>query len=273
MALHWSKDMTHIYEYKHYGIINPVEASNAHVETSDKYRFQSTKELLTRLEGHNFEVTGTSFGKPRKQENLGFQKHIVVLERPDFNIDGDNKFQLLLTNDHSGKSSLKLDMGIYRAVCANGLVVGDNLFHAAIPHKGKDFGYNLDAAIDLLFERMPTIRANVELLRNTAVSSEQISLYLSTVAQKIIEGIKPTHVDLNVFRPRRQADVASDAYTIFNRGQEVALKGGMRYRTLVEVDNRQRYKNNTTRAIKSIDRQLEMNKFCWDKAQEILLAA
>jgi len=265
-----------IYDYiKGEGNQNPIIQEGAHHRTSDKYKFQNTDTLINRLEGRGLEVIGKSFAKPRKAENLGFQKHIVLLSNDEMQLDDTNKLQLLVTNNHMGTGSLQLDLGIYRTVCANGLVVGDNLFHHSIAHRGGFFYDKVDEAVEQLFERMPNIVAHIRNLQETDTTVGQRSDYIQAVAAKLLGDRENLHrINFRDFNPRRQEDLATDAYTVYNRIQEVALKGGLRYQSIIQTpEGDVTLRNNTTRKVKSIDRQLSLNKYCWDKATELLLAA
>jgi hypothetical protein len=256
------------------GGTNPIEAINAKATTSDKYKFQSTESLINRLERHGLEVVGKSLSKVRKLDNEGYQKHVVVFTRDDFKIDDNNFFQLLVTNNHNASGSLKFDLGIYRTVCANGLVVGDNLYHHRIPHIGREFYNNVDVAIEELFERMPLVAETVRQFKSTETSKEQRCQYIKVILGKLFEGKDNiVRIDSRGFNPKRQADLDMDVYTVYNRIQEVVLKGGLRYQTKVQdKDDNFTLRNNKTRKITSINRSIEMNKYCWDRAHDILLA-
>jgi len=254
---------------------SPVFTEGAHLRTSDKYKFQSTDKLITRFVDQGFTISGITESRTRNPENKGYQKHIVVMENPEFTIDDNNRFQLLLTNSHLGNCSLKINLGIYRTICSNGLVVGNSMFEAIIPHVGKEFYSKVDIAIARLFESLPTIRKTVKLLMSTEVSDTlKINKFIQSVTGRIL-GKKDNliSVDFQSYNPRRKDDVGNNAFTLFNRIQEVTIKGGLKYVTRsVDKTGNVYFRNNTTREVKSIDRLLDLNKFCWDKANELLLA-
>jgi len=73
--------------------------------------------------------------------------------------------------------------------------------------------------------------------------------------------------------PQRRADWSNDAYTILNRLQEKVIRGGIKYRKKVEETLKCGTKvwvckNNTTRAVKSIDNKMKLNKMVFDVVAE-----
>ena len=254
---------------------DPVKAIDRNViTTSDKYQFHSSEDLIQLFTEYGYEHTSTIRHGVRNEANEGFQKHIMRFKVAE--IDPGNNLELLVTNSHRGDSSLKFDLGVFRLICTNGLIAGDKLFHERIPHKGKNFFDKVALAINSFSEVIPQAVDNIRRMQGTEVTPEQMSFYAQQVMEKLFipqqEEGKNIAVRFSSLAPRRQEDNAPTAYNVFNVIQEAVIKGGVKYVTSKEDDKGQLvHKNNSTRIIRSVDRITEMNKYCWDVAQEILL--
>ncbi len=78
---------------------------------------------------------------------------------------------------------------------------------------------------------------------------------------------KDRYVDIEeLLTIRRSADKGSDLWTVFNRVQEGMIRGGLNTYT---KDERGRIKYNKTRAVKSIDENLKVNKMLWSLTEAI----
>jgi hypothetical protein len=102
-------------------------------------------------------------------------------------------------------------------------------------------------------------------------ASGQRAHALAARAVKLVVPETATQVNLSsALKPRRLDDMKSDLWTVFNRIQESSLRGGIKYESpkYDEQGMFQGLKLNTTRAIKSIPRQVEVNQGLWDIAAE-----
>jgi len=201
---------------------NPVESKNRQeAGTSKNYKFSSSEEIGKVLQDQGFELDGVSYAKPTKEENKGFQKHIMIFSKPDLLVDGGNKLQLLVTNSHDGKSALKLDAGVYRAVCANGLVAGNDLFSQRVLHKGGEFEQKLRESLEYMMSKMNELKGEVERMQNTKINNSQAHDYLMAMAEYRLKDVDLAGINTDsVIKLHRAEDSAEDVYTFFNRVQE-----------------------------------------------------
>ena len=252
---------------------NPVLQQNSFGRTG-KYKKQDSTKIIEILSANNFELKETSYGIPRNKEKLGYQKHIMIFTRPDLQINEENSLQLLVTNSHDGSCSVKFDLGIFRTVCANGLVVGDSLFSNRVKHIGDRFEDRINLTLQRVLEMVPTIRNMVKLMMDTTLRSDQVLEFVKKAVNIRLKGIDNIKaIDYNtVAKVRRLADQKTDLYTIFNVIQENVIKGGIKYQTekiTVNEFNEETEvvkRNHTCRQIKGIDALLSTNKALWDTA-------
>jgi hypothetical protein len=255
---------------------SPILATQAGSTVKDSYKFQSSEKLLEFFGQQGFTVASTSIKKCRKIERRGFQTHLLKLDHEALKIDDSNKLQVLVKNSHDGSTSLEISLGIYRFVCANGLVVGKAYDSHRIPHRGQDFYERLQVTLRQVIADAPKIITLIKTMQSTILSTEQIAeIKEKMVEARLSEVDNVVAIDDRViFNAKRSEDQATDLYTVYNRFQEVLVKGGLKYRKEVANANGERVaKNSTTKQIKSIDGLLDLNKRLFDIAESYLIAA
>ena len=251
---------------------NPIFATeNLKQTTSKKYKFKSSQDIIDRLESHGFELVNTSFGKPRKIERRGFQKHIMVFERSDLAIDSENKFQLLVTNSHDGKSSLKFNVGIYRTICANGLIVGSTFSEERIRHTGINFNEEVDNALYKIVASLPKIVETVKKMQSVKLNEMQKLHLINDMANTRIKELD-TPVFSKALDINREGDKGNDLYTLYNVMQEKLIRGGLEVLTVRKdkKTNENVTKLATLRRLKSIDAINKVNQELWNIAEKMV---
>lgn len=241
---------------------DPVDAQTA-LARSNRYKYLNSHSIINAFKSQGFEHVGTSYAKPRKLERQGFQKHILIFERPDLTIDDGNSLRLLAVNSHDGTSSFVLNLGVFRLVCANGLVVGDSFFNCRIPHKGTDFFSRVGQSIEQAVSIAPGVVDSVKRMQDISLSLGQVKDFKNFCFELRVtkEGAKLLPETLN---PVRTEDLSHDLYTVFNRFQERVIRGGIGY---TYTDDQGVTRRRRTSALKGIDKQMELNKKMWDFAQ------
>ncbi|MEO5958936.1 MAG: DUF932 domain-containing protein [Opitutaceae bacterium] len=115
-------------------------AENARPGVSPRYSFVSTAQVVALLRDEGWVPVKAQQQPVRLPERQGFQMHVVRFARRD-DLDGgalkvgECRPELILQNAHDGTRAYRIDAGLYRLVCRNGLVVADADFaHVAIRH-------------------------------------------------------------------------------------------------------------------------------------------
>jgi len=242
-----------------------------------RYKQISSSNVIAFLETYGFSLKETSYAIPRDEAKRGYQKHLMIFEHPELFIDNENSLQLLITNSHDGSCSFRVNLGIYRTVCANGIVVGDQFFEERIRHIGDTFYTRLFDVLMAALKVAPKIKEIILKLKGIELTDEEIVSLGSKVARKRVE---LHHTDVlypqSVTEPQRRGDWSNDAYTVLNRLQEKVIRGGIKYRKQVfkqiEVAGVERtvweYKNGTTREIKALDKRLKLNQMVFNTVLE-----
>jgi hypothetical protein len=246
---------------------NVLETSTSY-NMSNKYKVVKTSTFRDKLLDNGFYLDGISAVKPRNKGRLGFQKHCMIFSRPDLVLDGDNKVQLLLTNAHDGSSSFRLNMGVYRAICANGLVVGNDLLESRIRHIGNNVIEELENEVNEFIRRIPLVAKTVKDMQSIELNNAQIRDFQEFAIEQRFKG-KDNLFNVNfdtVGKVLRDGDKGNSLYNVFNRIQESTIKGGIKYSTVKD--------NNildlTSRKVKGIDSSRKLNMALWNYAENMV---
>lgn len=247
--------------------------------STDTYGFTSSRAILDAFAAHGWVQTDAQTGRPRK--NIGFQKHLVRLENPEFqSIEGlsdgnGSKPQLVLLNSHDGTSSLQIFWGLVRMACLNGIIAGTALAHTRLVHS-KKVTEKLPDAIAYMLANFPAFVAQVKALQGLKFTPAAQAELVKTVYDSRLEGVgRILSVDYSLPALRRPEDNSDDAFTVFNRIQEVLIRGGIRYtaerRKLDDAGNviSTRIVDAKTRKLSSVPQQVRLNRVVYDSALKL----
>lgn len=241
---------------------------------SNKYRVIPTGDLVAELEKHGMKLTKIVETRVNKASKAGFQKHMLRFSHTaftDLQQVGEYRPEIVLVNSYDGSCSFRLMLGIYRLVCSNGLVVGDSFESYRVKHVGNPMPGILDA-IKKITESLPKVAAEIQAMQTRVLYGTEIESFSRQACDLILPENKISAEYRYVTRVRRMADTDNTLWNIFNRAQEAALRGGLKYLANVKhIDDNgiitESIEKRTTRAIKSIDRVVEINRSLWNLAE------
>ena len=247
-----------------------VFATSPSFEVSEKYAFIPTIEVVEMFRNSSWYPVEAKESFVRLSHNQGYQKHLIRFRHiGDFLSEKEEAVEIVLTNSHNRTSSFIIQAGVFRFICGNGLVVANNIFEKiSIRHIGfKEIA--VKGAIERIVANTDSINEKLNLYKKIELNSnEQISL---AKASKDIR-FKP-HQEIEIYdliKPHRKEDNANDLWTVFNRIQENAIRGGVRGKNL--FTNR----NFTSKPVKSIDSLISINEKLFsltDRFAQIKLSA
>ena len=254
---------------------NPVNTKAKSRQVSSDYKFQSSEYIISELKRRGFNLVGTSTGKPNKPENRGYQKHMMVFDSSFdiFRIDDNNRLRILVQNSHDGNSAVKFYVGVYRTVCANGLICGDTQNYIKVSHRGNDFEKRISAAIDDTMHQFTATKCNIACMKNLTIDKQAIHVFALKAGEYLMKDQKRLYSfsTPRLLKRNRKEDRGYDLYTIMNVIQENALKGGIYYQKVDEQCDGVQLKTRKTRAIKeNSPRSVELNKFLWQEALKLV---
>tara|TARA_R110001592_G_scaffold183118_5_gene426695 strand:+ start:1195 stop:1992 length:798 start_codon:yes stop_codon:yes gene_type:complete len=235
--------------------------------TSDKYTHIPTSVVLDDMSKLGWGVVDVQQVKARKGK--GFQKHLIVFRNNDVVINGeggDTVFpQILLTNSHDGKNSFTFTAGLFRMVCANGLVVSTEEFeNVKMRHMGYTFE-DLQVKIKEMVERLPLTVESMNKMQSTEIEEEQaVKFAKKALTTRFTEKqLKVFKIDLNeLIKPTRMEDAGGNVWSVFNVVQEKLISGDFTYTSGSKVRK--------ARQIKNFSQDLKVNKELFEMALELV---
>ena len=196
-------------------------------EASDKYHFISTISVVDEIRSYGWYPVSASESSVRDEAKEGFQQHCVRFRQlDDFLNPGQNVLELLLFNSHDRSKKFSISAGIYRFVCANGLVVADSVFESYdIKHIG-DKENEVKNAVDSIVKAKEKIMDKITLFENTILNeSEKESFARASIPLRFEKHLQVNYKDL--LEPNRISDDKNDLYTVFNTIQEHLIRGNL----------------------------------------------
>ena len=112
-----------------------IFAEGKHQSRSQRYAYIPTSDVLKGLRNEGFQPFMVCQTRVRDESRHEYTKHMIRLRHAN-QITGKEANEIILLNSHDGSSSYQMLSGMYRFVCANGMVCGDTLNDIRIPHKG-----------------------------------------------------------------------------------------------------------------------------------------
>jgi hypothetical protein len=234
----------------------------AHSKLTDNYKVIPTIETVRGLANAGFYPVKVMETRARDKNNAPFAKHLIRF-RQDLNCEvGGNVPEIVMVNSHNGLSSYQLRAGIYRLVCANGLVVGDDLFARFVRHQGDIVSKVVSSAQEII-EIMPKALELSQKWESIPLSIEaQIAYAQSASLLKWDEEdckIEPR----SLITPRRSADMGGNLWTTFNMVQERIINGGVRFY------NKEANRRGKTRAVNSVSENSRLNVALWNLTEKM----
>lgn len=243
---------------------------------SEDYQQYRSDEVIEIMEGHGLrlvEISQEKMSWSRKRQPhtqihaMRFMSPQIALR--DFGV-GDSRPEVVVMNSHDGRSTFKAMAGVFRLVCSNGMIVGDQQFGSVVRrHYGEA---NTFAKVKEIIADLPRVVATVsERIADWSALSltakEQLAL-----AKLLMEtrGVPSWLLPEQVLEARRDgervnSDGVRDMWTTFNVLQEgltnanvARLTGEGRGRSIQPITG-------TVGAIKT-------NQALWTKAEDYFTA-
>ncbi|MEN4807348.1 DUF932 domain-containing protein [Pantoea agglomerans] len=238
-----------------------IFAETEHESRSEQYSFIPTNLLLNNLRKEGFQPFMVCQTRSRIEGMREFTKHMIRLRHAN-QITGKVANEIILINSHNGASSYQMKAGVFRFVCQNGLVVGEDVADIRVKHKGDITGNVIEGAYEVLdaFKRVDESREAMQALN---LSDEARHAFATAALTLRWDENKPAPVSpMQILRPKRAEDTKDDLWTTFNRVQENLIRGGLTGRNATG-------KRTTTRAVTGMDQDVKLNRALWVLSEEM----
>lgn len=252
-----------------------VFTEHARPGVSSRYTFVSTSQVVALLQSEGWEPVKACQQRVRVATRAGFQTHEIRFARRDdlkaAERAGEVRPEMILQNAHDGTSAYRIDAGLYRLACRNGLVVADADFaHVTMRHVDLSPERFAAAARDVS-ETTPRVLESVARWQSIQLTPAAREEFASRALGLRWNADQPVTRLLNpsqLLTPRRYGDHATDLWVTLNAVQENLLRGGASYQGLVPSGMSTRFVRNTTRALGAIKEAQRVNKALWSLAEE-----
>jgi hypothetical protein len=249
------------------------------LNTSEKYGQVSTIGAIEIMADHGWHPVQAA-QKRSKRDAGQFAEHMLSFKNEGLS-DNDYQPEVILYNSHNATSSLKLFCGAYRFICSNGIIVGEGAQEYRLRHS-QATARSFEGLLKGVLKGLPAMADNITKMKNThlspgdawAIAEEACDLrgWLRYNKNDIVKGPLYNVVTMSdMDRRRRAADTGYTAWTVFNRVQERAIRGGPRIFSATKGTPHD-IKMRRSKAVTSITQNMKINQGLWNKASELLVA-
>lgn len=237
-------------------------------KVSGKYTFLPTYQIVEDMAKLGWQVSDAKTMKTKNATQRKYGKHMVMFFHPDIYIKDEQGGveaypQILIVNNHRGWGRFKFEIGIFRLVCSNGLVIKSADYGT---FEMRHFGYSFQELKELV-EKAIDILPNVVQKINTLSSRIMTAAEMKAFAQKAIQArfgeeklVDDSEIQ-QVLSSTRDQDSGNNLWVCFNRVQEHLVRGGF---TTVGVDRKERKVRKITNMLKDV----ELNQKLWELVEE-----
>jgi hypothetical protein len=238
-----------------------VYASAPHGKMSPRYTFVPTAQVVETMSRAGFCVVEARQSQTRTREPA-YAAHALRFRKRKTEILLDEVIpEILVLNSHDGSTSYHVRIALYRALCTNGLIVGDRLFPVwKVPHRGTVAAEVLNAAM-ALNSRFGKLGETIEVMRHTVLDARR-RLAFAADALSLRYPEEPAGVAVapkDLLEPKRREDEGCDVWRTLNVVQEHLLRGGVTRRTPTNRIVK-------TRGIRAVREDVRLNVGLWDRA-------
>lgn len=241
-------------------LLPAITQTSAHPKMSNRYVHVNTKDIIDVMESEGFVVSGQKVNKSRSGSTFG--RHMVMFQNPNI-VTSDPSFvpQMLLLNSHDGTTPAVFRLGVYRFVCENGMVVGNDYATEKIRHVG-DLARQVIERARTLSAQSTKVFSQIDSWMGIDMSAEKRLAFAETAAKlRFGEALSKQYNAGDLLVPRRGEDDAGDLWSTFNIVQENTTKGGL-------VGRNANNRRVSSRPLVAIGQDFNFNSQLWELAAE-----
>ena len=247
-------------------LVPSVFARTAHPARSERFRPIVTIEVLRGLRKEGFEVFSAQQMTCRSPDRKPCAKHLLRMRKVDsVQQVGDTFLEMLLKNANDGTSVYDLFAGLFKVKCMNGMVASEaTLGSVKVRHSGNVVNKVIEGTYTVLETSQRLLEAPKVWGAIQLQPAEQLAYAEAAHQIKFADahGVVNTPITpAQLLERRRYEDGTNDLWTTFNVVQENVIKGGLHG---VGTDANNRTFHRTTRAVKSIDTDIKLNRALWE---------
>jgi hypothetical protein len=243
-----------------------IYASGPMAGVSARYTFLPTARIVDGLGEHGWVPVAVEEQRCRTEARRGFQKHLLRFRLAEQMQTLDEwNVELVLLNSHDKGCAYQLHAGIYRRVCANGLVLSELSFEAIrFRHSGLQAEEVVQASFRLL-DFVPRVGELVNRFRARELEPRE-ALDLARHALRLrYDSAETAPVEPEtLLQTRRPEDEGRDLWRTMNCVGENLERGGVS-----DWHKDRRGKLRSVRPLRGIDSKVSLNKGLWGLAEQL----
>lgn len=230
-----------------------------------KYKFAPSTELIGHMQDLGYILTDAKQSTTKDPIRKEFGAHMMMFQHPDLYIkaqDGgvEARPQIVMINSHDGTRHHTMEMGIFRLICSNGLMVKSMDMGSFKERHSKLTIDDVKARIDERTGALPLVMERINSMASRDMSAaERKAFATAALALRLGEDrLAEDHEIYSLLSPKRTADEGTDLWRVYNTVQENLVRGGF------SVGER------SARAITNPWVDLQLNNGLWSLAQDLV---
>lgn len=233
----------------------------------NRYNFVPTTDIIEKMDSNGWILTDAKQSRSKSDLRNNFGVHMVKFQHPDLYINDGNggiegRPQMVFLNSHDGTRPLQVELGIFRLVCSNGLMIKS---HDMGGFRERHTRLTNDGVKELLDEKLQLADSAIERInRWSGIKMKALDMRkfaVDALLMRINEERQPEeHEIFGILEARRESDNKNDLWHVYNRVQENLIKGGF------NIGERQ------ARAITNPIADMTLNQGLWQLAEEYAVA-
>ncbi|WP_241576689.1 DUF932 domain-containing protein [Rosenbergiella collisarenosi] len=239
-----------------------IFSEGKHESRSDRYSYIPTNIIYEKLKEEGFDAFMVCQTRTRKEGMMEHTKHMMRLRHRSHQV-GAEANEIILINSHNGTSSYQMKAGMYRFVCSNGLVVGEDIADIRVSHSGNVKDRVIEGVYEVV-DSFDKVTEHKEMMKSLQLSTDvQHAFAEAALSLRYDIDKQPAPITANqLLLPRRREDKENDLWTTFNRVQENLIRGGLSGRNKAG-------KRTTTRSVTGLDQDVKLNRALWILGQQL----
>jgi hypothetical protein len=211
-----------------------VIQTERHSKVSDRYTNINTESIINKLMDNGFELYEAKQSGARKEENQGFQKHLVTMKYNNLET-AEGVPTVVIRNSHNCSSGLSLFSGWIRFACFNGLIAGTDIESFNIQHQ-KAWEPKVDEFIYQYESKIHQLMGQYDAMKHTTISP-YTELFLAKMAGQLRYSLDDYMDVRQLTAVHRIQDRGDDLFTVYNRIQENLIQGDFERRIITESED------------------------------------
>ena len=228
---------------------------------SPKYQFTPTFEVIDHMQDMGYVLTGVRQSSSNVELRKNWGIHITRFQHPDLYIKDpqgmiEARPEVVLINSHDGTRPIQFEMGLFRLVCENGLVIKDKDMGSFRERHTK---MNFQEVKNLIDEKVSGLQGVVNTISKwnmvEMTDKQRYQFAVEALALRLSDDRQPEQYEvMDLLSAKRKIDEQPTLWHTYNTVQENMIKGGF------QLNNRQ------ARAIKNPIEDFNINQGLWSLA-------